>query len=136
MRLLKSLNHMGSGPLLAAAVLVAVVMLLPSLGLEVPWTPRTTPHRLVHQPFVGWSLVVVMGAGLLFIRRGNALQQCVHALLLVGALFAAAMISGLFWDAWLSPMLVSASLPILFAAVQSLQAQVQARDAKRPVRTS
>ncbi len=138
MRGFKSLNHLGSGPLLAATVLVMAVMLLPHLGVEVPWTARTTPHRLVHQPFIGWSLGILMGATLLLIRRGNALQQCVTALVMVGALFALAMVSALFWDAWLSPMLVSTTLPIQFAAVQSLQAQVlgQGRDGKQPAATA
>ena len=121
MRALKHLNHLGSAGLLFAVVLLAVILLLPSLGLTVEWKPKTTPYRLVNNPFVGWCLVVVLSAGLVLIRKGQKLMQCATALVFVGLIFGLAIASSLFWDAWLSPMLVFAALPMQLSAAQILR---------------
>ena len=121
MRALKHLNHLGSAGLLFAVVLLAVILLLPSLGLTVEWKPKTTPYRLVNNPFIGWCLVVVLCAGLVLIRKGSELMQCAAALVFVGLILGLAIASALFWDAWLSPMLVFVALPIQFSAAQTLR---------------
>jgi hypothetical protein len=122
---MKHFNHLGSAGLLCAVTLLAVVLVLPSLGLAVEWKPRTTPYRLVNSPFIGWSFVIVLSAGLLLIRKGSELMQCVTALVFVGLILGLAIASALFWDAWLSPMLVSAALPVQFAAAQALRSLVR-----------
>lgn len=122
---LKHFNHLGSAGLLGAALLLAIVVVLPSLGWTVDWKPKTTPYRLATHPFIGWSLLVFLGAGLVLIRMGPALLQCVSALVFVGAVFGVAGVSALFWDAWLSPMLVFAALPVQLHAAQTLVSLVR-----------
>ncbi len=129
MRIMKHFNHLGSAGLLSVAVLLVVILLLPALGLTVEWKPKTTPYRLVSNPFIGWCLVVVLSAGLVLIRRGPALMQCATALMFVGLILGLAIASAIFWDAWLSPMLVFAALPVQLAAAQTLRSLVHANSA-------
>lgn len=124
---MKHINHLGSVVLLGLAMLLAALLVLPELGIAAPWKPKTTPYRLVSDPFIGWSLVVVLGAGLALIRAGSELSQCMSALVLVGVVFGLAIVSGLFWDPWLCPALVVAVLPIQKAAIQRLQALASQR---------
>ncbi|WP_143029182.1 hypothetical protein [Rhodoferax sp. OV413] len=124
MRAIKHFNYLGSAGVLSAVVLITAVLLLPRLGFTVEWKPKTTAYRLVNNPFIGWSLVVVLCAGLVLIRRGSALLQCATALVFVGLIFGIAITSALFWDAWLSPMLVFAALPIQLSAAQTLRSLV------------
>lgn len=118
---IKQLNHFSSFGLLIAVLLLAIITLLPSLGVTVAWKLNTTPYRLANNPFISWSLIIVLCAGLLLIRKGSELLQCVTALMFVGLIFGLAITSALFWDAWLSPMLVSAALPVQFSAAQTLR---------------
>ncbi len=118
---IKHLNHLGSASLLAAVILLTAVLVMPGLGLIIDWKPKTTPWRLVSNPFIGWSLVIALSTGLALIRKGTELMQCVTALVFVGLVFGLAITSALFWDAWLAPMLVYAALPILYAAVNQLK---------------
>ncbi len=129
MRVIRHVNHLGSAGLLSAVLLLAVVLLLPSLGFAVEWKPKTTPYRLVNNPFIGWSLVTVLSAGLLLIRKGPELMQCVAALVFVGLILGLAIASALFWDAWLSPLLVFAALPVQLSAAQTLRSLVDANGA-------
>ncbi|WP_218386170.1 hypothetical protein [Acidovorax sp. sic0104] len=124
---MKRINHLNSVALLALAVLLAVILVLPELGIAAGWKPKTTPYRLVSNPFIGWSLVVVLGAGLVLIRAGSELSQCMSALVFVGLVFGLAIATGLFWDPWLSPALVFAVLPIQKAATQGLQSLASSR---------
>ena len=126
---LKRINHLGSAVLLVLAVLLAIVLMLPELGIAPGWKPKTTLYRLVDNPFIGWSLVVALGAGLVLIRAGSELSQCMSALVLVGLVFGLAIVSGLFWDPWLCPALVVAVLPIQKAAIQRLQTLARHRPA-------
>ena len=123
-QVMKHLNHMGSSVLLALAVALFILLLLPLLGLPVDWTPKTTPYRLVNSPFIGWGLFVILSAGLWLLRRGPAIAQCVSALILVWLVFGLALVSGLFWDAFLSPVLVFSVLPVQAAAIARLRALV------------
>jgi hypothetical protein len=109
---MKHINHLGSAALLCATVLLTLLLLLSVAGITIEWRPKTTPYRLVNNPFISWSLIVVLCAGLVLIRRGAELIQCVTALVFVGMIQGLAIASALFWDAWLSPMLVFATLPI------------------------
>jgi hypothetical protein len=121
---MKHLNHMGSSVLLALVVALFILLLLPLLGWPIEWTPKTTPYRLVNSPFIGWGLVVILSAGLWLVRKGPAIAQCVSALMLVGLVFGLALVSGLFWDAFLSPVLVFSVLPIQAAAIARLRVLV------------
>lgn len=134
MRVVKHFNHLGSAGLLSAVVLLAVVLVLPSLGLTVEWKPKTTPYRLVNNPFIGWCLVGILSAGLVLIRKGPELMQCVTALVFVGLILGLAIASALFWDAWLSPMLVFAALPVQLSAAQTLVSLV--RENSAPIQDS
>lgn len=122
---MKHLNHLGSAVLLALTVFLAVILLLPALGVAINWTPKTTPHRLLANPFIAWCLVAALAGGLALIRAGTLFQQCVSALVLVGLIFGLALATGLFWDAWLSPMLVLAALPVQRAATDTLKSLVR-----------
>lgn len=122
---MKHINHLGSAALLAATVLLTVLLLLPVAGITIEWRPKTTPYRLVNNPFISWSLIVVLSAGLVLIRRGAVLIQCVTALIFVGIIQGLAIASALFWDAFLSPMLVFAALPIQLTAAQTLKSLTQ-----------
>lgn len=122
MHLARRINHLGSAPLLAVTVLIAILLVLPELGLAPGWKPKTTPYRLVSNPFIGWSLVLVLSAGLALIRAGSELVQCASALVFVGLVFGLAIATGLFWDPWLCPALVFATLPIQKSATQKLHA--------------
>lgn len=132
MRALKQLNHLGSAVLLAVVVMLAAILLLHSGGLVVDWKPKTTPYRLVSNPFIGWALVLVLGAWLLWIRKGPPLAQCVVALLLVGFVWGLAAVSALLWDAFLSPVLVCAALPVQLAAISTLRSLVNERGVAPP----
>ena len=118
---MKHINHLNSAALLSATVLLTVLLLLPLAGITIDWRPKTTPYRLVHNPFISWSLIVLLCAGLALIRKGVVLIQCVTALVFVGMIQGLAIASALFWDAWLSPMLVFAALPIQLTAAQTLK---------------
>ena len=124
---MKLLNHLGSAVLLAVVVMLAAILLLHSGGLVVDWKPKTTPYRLVSNPFIGWSLVLVLGVWLWWIRKGPPLAQCVAALLLVGFVWGLAAVTALFWDAFLSPVLVFAVLPVQLAAISTLRSLLQER---------
>lgn len=127
MRIMKQLNHLGSAVLLAVVVMLAAILLLYRAGVVVDWKPKTMPFRLIGNPFIGWSLVLVLGAWLLLIRKGPLLAQCVTALLLVGFVFGLAAVTALFWDAFLSPILVFAVLPVQHAAISTLRSLVHER---------
>lgn len=127
MRIMKQLNHLGSAVLLAVVVMLAAILLLYRAGVMVDWKPKTMPFRLISNPFIGWSLVLVLGAWLLLIRKGPLLAQCVTALLLVGFVFGLAAVTALFWDAFLSPILVFAVLPVQLAAISTLRSLVHER---------
>ena len=129
---MKQLNHLGSAVLLAVVVMLAAILLLHSGGLVGDWKPKTTPYRLVNNPFIGWSLVVVLGAWLLLIRKGPPLAQCVVALLLVGFVWGLAAVTALFWDAFLSPVLVFSVLPVQHAAISTLRSLLHERGAAAP----
>jgi len=129
MHALKKLNHLGSAGLLGAAVLLLVFLLLPGLGLGVEWKPKTTPYRLASQPLIGWGLVASLGAGLVLIRMGPQLLQCVVALVFTGFILGISLVSALFWDAWLAPMLVFAALPMQTSAALALASLVRERKA-------
>lgn len=105
--------------------LLAILLLLPNLGVAMDWKPKTTPYRLVTNPFIGWCLVAVLGGGLALIRLGPQVRQCTNALLLVGLTFGLALVSGLFWDPWLCPLLVCAALPVLRSSTQTLKTLVR-----------
>lgn len=135
MRAMKQLNHLGSAVLLAVVVMLAAILLLHSGGLVVDWKPKTTPYRLVSNPFIGWALVLVLGAWLLLIRKGPPLAQCVVALLLVGFVWGLAAVTALFWDAFLSPVLVFAVLPVQLAAISTLRSLLQERGAAPPTKS-
>jgi lysylphosphatidylglycerol synthetase-like protein (DUF2156 family) len=122
---MRHINHLGSALLLFMVTLLLALLLLPSLGVTMDWQPKTTPYRLVTTPFIAWSLVAVLGAGLALIRLGSQFQQCTNALVLVGLIFGLAVVSGLFWDPWLSPTLVWAALPILRSATMTLRTLVR-----------
>lgn len=126
-RLLKQANHLGSGALLMATMLIAVVVVAAALGLNLDWKVNTTPYRLSHQSFAAWSLLTVLCMGLILMRMGAALLQCVTTLIFIGIIYGIAITSALFWDAWLAPMLVFSSLPMKYATVQALQSIVQAQ---------
>ncbi len=132
MRALKQLNHLGSAVLLAVVVMLAAILLLHSAGVVVDWKPKTTPYRLVSNPFIGWALVLVLGAWLLWIRKGPPLAQCVVALLLVGFVWGLAAVCALFWDAFLSPVLACAVLPVQHAAISTLRSLAQERGVAPP----
>lgn len=129
---MKQLNHLGSAVLLAVVVMLAAILLLHSAGVVVDWKPKTTPYRLVSNPFIGWSLVLVLGAWLLWIRKGPPLAQCVVALLLVGFVWGLAAVCALFWDAFLSPVLACAVLPVQHAAISTLRSLVHERGVAPP----
>lgn len=118
---MKHLNHRGSGFLLAVTVALAALMLLSALGIDGDWKPKTTPFRLVNEPFIGWSLTLVLIAGLVMIRIGDELAQCVSALVFAGLIFGLALVTGFFWDPWLTyPLSISAG-PIVRSAAQTLK---------------
>lgn len=119
---MKRFNHLGSATLLLLATLLTILLVLQGLGVAMDWRPQTTPFRLVTNPFIGWCLVAVLAAGLALIRLGSRMQQCMSALLLVGLVFGLSIASGLFWDPWLSWMLVCAALPVLRNATSTLKA--------------
>lgn len=73
--------------------------------------------------------MLVLGAWLLLIRKGPPLAQCVVALLLVGFVWGLAAVTALFWDAFLSPVLVFAVLPVQLAAISTLRSLLQERGA-------
>lgn len=133
MRAMKQLNHLGSAVLLAVVVMLAAILLLHSGGLVVDWKPKTTPYRLVSNPFIGWSLVLVLGAWLWWIRKGPPLAQCAAALLLVGFVWGLAAVTALFWDAFLSPVLVFAVLPVQLAAISTLRSLLEGRGSGAPL---
>jgi hypothetical protein len=56
---------------------------------------------------------------------GAELIQCVTALIFVGMIQGLAIASALFWDAFLSPILVFAALPIQLTAAQTLKSLTQ-----------
>ncbi|HEY8876960.1 MAG TPA: hypothetical protein VIN03_05300 [Roseateles sp.] len=118
---MKKLNHQGSAVLLVLTLLLATLMALSALGLNGDWKPKTTPYRLVNEPFIGWSLIVVLTVGLVLIRKGPELLQCVSALVFVGVIFGLAMASAFFWDGWLGPILANAAAPMLRSAVMTLK---------------
>jgi hypothetical protein len=133
---MKQLNHLGSAVLLAVVVILAAILLLHSAGVVVDWKPKTTPYRLVSNPFIGWALVLVLGAWLLWIRKGPPLAQCVVALLLVGFVWGLAAVFALFWDAFLSPVLVFAALPVQHAAIGTLRSLLHERGSGAPLQDS
>ncbi len=128
---MKHLNHRGSAGVLAFALLLAALMILSTLGVNGDWKPKTTPWRLVNEPFIGWALLVFLGAGLAFIRAGTETVQCVNALLFVGMLSGLGLASGLFWDAWLFTALTATAMPVLQSARQTLQSSSPPLDARR-----
>ncbi|AYM96782.1 hypothetical protein EAG14_12750 [Acidovorax sp. 1608163] len=133
MRAMKQLNHLGSAVLLAVVVMLAAILLLHSGGLVVDWKPKTMPYRLTSNPFIGWGLVAVLGAGLLLIRKRSPLAQCVAALLLVGFVWGLAAVTSLFWDAFLSPVLALAVLPVQHAAISTLRSLLEGRGSGAPL---
>ncbi|WP_162995992.1 hypothetical protein [Acidovorax sp. 1608163] len=130
---MKQLNHLGSAVLLAVVVMLAAILLLHSGGLVVDWKPKTMPYRLTSNPFIGWGLVAVLGAGLLLIRKRSPLAQCVAALLLVGFVWGLAAVTSLFWDAFLSPVLALAVLPVQHAAISTLRSLLEGRGSGAPL---
>ncbi|MEC5388217.1 hypothetical protein VVD49_20955 [Uliginosibacterium sp. H3] len=121
------MNTQGSGFLSGLFLVLLAIMLTPHLGLELPWTPRTTPYRLAHAPLAGWSLAIAMGAGLACLWRSNGIARDVTGLILSGGLLATALISALFFDAFLSPLLVFATMPVLRASVLGVGQKVASR---------
>jgi hypothetical protein len=117
---MKHINHIGSASLLVLALLLLVLALLPMFGLEIHWKPNTTPHRLATDSFTTWSLFSVLGLGLLMIRVGSPLQQCISALVFFGVVSGLAITSALYWDPWLPAVLVFAALPVLRSASGTL----------------
>lgn len=117
---MKHVNHRGSGLLLSILLIVAAVMLASTAGLVAPGAANTTMHRLVANPLVSWSLIVVLAVGVSLIRIGSEFVQATNALLLVGIVLGGALAIGLFWDGWLSSMLVFAALPLQRSALQTL----------------
>ncbi|MGM9484453.1 hypothetical protein ACS5PN_24875 [Roseateles sp. NT4] len=119
---MKHLNHRGSAALLAVTLLLAILLVLSAFGINGDWKAKTTPWRLVNDPFAGWTLLILLSAGLALIRTGKEAVQCFSAVLFAGALFGVGLVSALFWDPWLPNMLLLATLPMLRSAAQTLLA--------------
>lgn len=118
---MKHLNHRGSAFLLALTVALAALMLLSALGIKGDWKPKTTPFRLVNDPFAGWSLLIVLCMGQVIIRLSDELTQCVSALVFGGVILGLRMTTSLFWDPFLSCYLGYGAVPMLYSASQMLK---------------
>ena len=119
---MKHLNHRGSGFLLALLIGLVFLMLLPALGISHEWKANTTPHRLLHHPSITWPLILVLSAGMVWIRFGNEFFQCINALIFTGIVIGLGLVSAWYWDPWLVSWLSYAVFPIGWSSLRTLRA--------------